>query len=337
LKHPTIQVIERNEALFEQSASTVFIAPPEGPSCTTILGSTVICFSYRAYNDLCGQGCEQAVFGPEELTGQQFDNVVVFVSKAKDELEMILDLAESLLAKEGRILLVGEKKGGVAGASKRLIERSDECVKIDSAKHCQLWEATGLADRKGFNIADYMHQFSLTVADVNIEIASLPGVFASGRLDEGTELLLTQNIRRLKGRTLDFGCGCGVIGTVLKKKNPDITLEAIDISWLALQATAATWKLNDIDGSVYPSDGWSDVKGRVNGVVTNPPFHQGVSTEYSTTERFIKQAHDKLAKYAPVYIVANGFLRYPEQLEKTFGRYMDIAKNSKFKVYYAER
>lgn len=337
MKHPTVQVLERNEELFVDSGSTVFIAPPEGESSHVILDSTVICFNYRSFNDLQSQDCTNAVFGPSELANQTFNNVVVFVSKAKDELEMILDLAESLLEANGRVIMVGEKKGGVSGASKRLIERSDECVKIDSAKHCQLWEATGLSDRDKFNVSDYVTEFELSISDVTLKVASLPGVFASGRLDEGTELLLNQNIRRLKGRTLDFGCGCGVVGAVLKLKNPDISVEAVDISWLALRATELTWALNGVEGEVYPSDGWAEVKGRVNGVVTNPPFHQGVSTEYSTTERFIKQARDKMAKYAPIYIVANGFLRYPEQLEKTFGRYMDVARNTKFKVYYAER
>ena len=44
----------------------------------------------------------------------------------------------------------------------------------------------------------------------------------------------------LSGKVLDFGCGAGVIGSVMALLNPDIELEMCDISALAVASSKAT-------------------------------------------------------------------------------------------------
>ena len=44
-----------------------------------------------------------------------------------------------------------------------------------------------------------------------------------------------------------------------------------------------------------------------------------------------------MAKYAPFYLVANNFLKYPSIIEPTFGACNTVSKNEKFTVYCAER
>ncbi|MCH2159569.1 MAG: class I SAM-dependent methyltransferase [Oleiphilaceae bacterium] len=333
----TAQVIERNEDLFPNEGSYLFIEPPSEPTNNVFAIHDVVTFNYRTYKAFEEFDKENIVFGIPE-TGDRYDGIILFMPKSKPELELYLDLAASVLADHGKLYLLGEKKSGIASGAKRLAAHSKECVKIDSAKHCQLWEASGVSATNAFDIQDYFEVFDFQLDQENkLQLAALPGVFASGRLDEGTALLLEQDIRRLKGRTLDFGCGCGVISVAIKTLNPDIDVESIDINWFALETTKKTLSLNGLTASVYASDGWDEVKGRVNGVVTNPPFHQGVSTEYMTTESFIKTAKDKMARYAPMYIVANNFLRYPELITSVFGRCSDVGRNNKFAVYYCER
>src|SRR5690606_30799484 len=110
------------------------------------------------------------------------------------------------------------------------------------------------------------------------------------------------------------------LGVYTKLMNPSVQLDMVDINLLALVCAEKTAELNGVQANVYPSDGWMQVSGRVNGVVTNPPFHRGISTEYETTEQFIYKAKDKMAKYAPFLLVANSFLKYAAIIEKTFGR-----------------
>jgi 16S rRNA (guanine1207-N2)-methyltransferase len=128
-----------------------------------------------------------------------------------------------------------------------------------------------------------------------------------------------------------------VLGSYTKKLNSDIQLEMVDINLLALICAEKTAQLNNIEAKIYPSDGWDEVQGRVNGVVTNPPFHSGIATEYQTTEYFIQKAKDKMTKYAPFLLVANNFLKYAAIIERTFGRCDVLAETSKFRVYKAFR
>jgi len=150
-------------------------------------------------------------------------------------------------------------------------------------------------------------------------------------------LLLNNMFTKLEGRILDFGCGSGVIGCYTKLLNPGIQLEMVDINILALECAKRTCELNSIEAKVYPSDGLAEVKGRVNGLVTNPPFHAGVSTEYMTTEGLIRLSKDKMVRHAPLLLVANNFLRYAHIIEGTFGRCDVLVENSKFRVYKAYR
>lgn len=337
MQHPTVQVIGRNEEFFPEGSKRLAIEPPACTLAPSIQSADIITFNYRSLRYFEESNINRVEFGIGDYAANKYQQVLIFMPKSKPELELFLDLATSVLDKDGSIYLVGEKKSGIASGAKRLSARAQETQKIDSAKHCQLWEASSVAATEGFDINSYVETVELNINSTMLKVASVPGVFSSGRLDEGTELLLTQKLKRLKGRTLDFGCGAGVVGAYLKTLNQEIQLECIDINWMALLATRKTLELNGLVGDVYPSDAWSDVKGRVNGVVTNPPFHQGVSTEYETTEGFIKTAYSKMARYAPMYIVANNFLRYPALIESVFGKCTYYAKNTKFNVYYCER
>lgn len=69
-----------------------------------------------------------------------FDTAVVFLPKAKDLTDYILNAVAARLA--GReVYLVGEKRSGIEGASKQL-NPFGKPRKLDSARHCQLWQVT---------------------------------------------------------------------------------------------------------------------------------------------------------------------------------------------------
>jgi len=242
-----------------------------------------------------------------------------------------------MLQQGAAIYLVGEKKAGIASAAKKLDAFGKNNSKIDSAKHCQIWQVNLDVNPATFDIDDWLEVYSVTLNNISFSICSIPGVFSFGELDQGTLLLLENMFTKLKGRVLDFGCGSGVLGIYTKLINPEINLEMVDTNLLALFCSRKSVELNNLEASVYPSNGWVDVKGRVDAVVTNPPFHSGVSTEYQTTETFIQSAPDKMTKHAPFLLVANSFLKYSAIIEKKFGRCDILAENKKFRVYKAYR
>jgi 16S rRNA (guanine1207-N2)-methyltransferase len=150
--------------------------------------------------------------------------------------------------------------------------------------------------------------------------------------------MLLENLdESLTGRVLDFGCGCGVIGAWMKQQWPELKVELVDASYLALTCARKTLALNNLDADIYPSNGWSDIKGRFNAILTNPPFHDGVKTQYTTTENFMAQSKDHLNKNAPLYLVANSFLKYEAFIQQSLGNCEALIENNRFRLYKARR
>ena len=68
----------------------------------------------------------------------------------------------------------------------------------------------------------------------DLELESGSGVFAQGRLDIGTSVLLRETEPPGPGRYLDLGCGYGVIGLAIAVAQPGATVDAVDVNERAL-------------------------------------------------------------------------------------------------------
>ncbi|MBE3672199.1 16S rRNA (guanine1207-N2)-methyltransferase [Pseudoalteromonas paragorgicola KMM 3548] len=106
-----------------------------------------------------------------------------------------------------------------------------------------------------------------------------------------------------------------------------------DVSALATYATQQTLKLNNINGEALLSDGLKSINGKFDLIISNPPFHTGIATDYTVAETFLANAKQHLTKLGKLNIVANSFLKYPPILETQFESYQTVFKNNKFAVY----
>lgn len=325
--------IERNAALFAEFENLLIFGPPERDDLSYLNPKKVITFDYRVFQSHQASLGERIEYSCTQTEYQQYDAVIIYLPKSKKELDLVLAFIAPMLIKDAAVYLVGEKKAGIASAAKRLDKLGKNNSKIDSAKHCQLWQVSLDDIASTFSLNDWVEIYTVQINDISLQLASIPGVFSFGQLDAGTELLLNNMFSKLEGRVLDFGCGSGVVGIYTKLLNPAVQLEMIDINILALECAKRSCTLNGIQAKVYPSDGWGNVEGRVNAVVTNPPFHSGVATEYKTTEDFIRGAKAKLSKHAPFLLVANSFLKYGHIIESVFERCDILVENTKYKVY----
>lgn len=265
----------------------------------------------------------------------ELDAVILVMPKAIERAEYALAQVSPLLEAGCPLYLVGEKKGGISRAEKLLGKLGDAPEKLDSARHCQLWRTRTHGNVPNFNLKDWQQRISLNFPDQQVELVSLPGVFSHGRLDEGSQLLLDELAPLPMGKVLDFGCGAGVLATVLARRNPQCRFELVDVDALALYCAAQTLQLNAVQAEVYPSDGLSDVHGRFAAVVSNPPFHSGVRHDTSIAERFFHEVTRNLSPRGELRIVANGFLKYPPLIEAHIGHCQVLRENNKFKVYSA--
>lgn len=272
----------------------------------------------------------------ENNTAEKWQQLILYWPKAKERAHYFLANLLPHLEDNAEIYLVGDNKGGVKSADKQVSKYCDKPVKIDSARHCALYRATYTAPVKAFDKEQWTKRYSVNVEELTINIVSLPGVFSHGELDLGTQLLLS-NLGHLKmKRTLDFGCGCGIIGTVIGLKRKGIPLELIDIDALAIESATLTLAANNVEAKVYPSDGLSDLHGKFATIVSNPPFHTGLKTDYRVPEQFISNAPSHLMDGGQLRIVANNFLRYEPFMNEHFAKHELIDKNTKFKILSAK-
>lgn len=332
----TSQIIERSAELF--AGKRVLLVNPQADGLTASLEADwqVWTWDYAAWLGLKGR-LDEACLSFSHLCPEveQLDAAILVMPKAIERAEYALAQIAPLLASGQPLYLVGEKKGGVSRADKLLGQFGSQPEKLDSARHCQLWRVQLDAPATPFALADWQQSFTVELADQQIELLSLPGVFSHGRLDEGSELLLEEPAPLPVGKVLDFGCGSGVLSIALARRNPECRFELVDIDALALYCAAQSLARNGVEAEVYPSDGLSEVHGRYHAVISNPPFHTGIRQDTGIAERFFNQVTRHLLPGGELRIVANGFLRYPPQIEAHIGPCRVLRENSRFKVYSA--
>ncbi|MEX0605905.1 MAG: class I SAM-dependent methyltransferase [Marinobacter sp.] len=265
------------------------------------------------------------------------NTAVVFLPKAREELTFRLKLAASLLVPGGHLLLIGEKREGIAGAVKQLKLVAPDSEKVDSARHCQVWLGKPEQHDTDFSEAAWVGWHTIEAAGVSLEVAGLPGIFSDGRLDEGTALLLASlDTVAPSGPVLDFACGAGVIGAWMQKRW-GVAVDGVDVQAQAVTCAGLTYDRAKSSGNILPSDGLDAVTARYRTIITNPPFHSGVATDTSMTENFLKQAARHLNPGGELRLVANGFLPYPRLIKQYIGNCRVLVKTPRFSVYSAHR
>jgi 16S rRNA (guanine1207-N2)-methyltransferase len=258
--------------------------------------------------------------------------------RQKALLAMLLDCAASLLAGGGVLWLAGENRAGIKSADKLLKLHFGRVRKLDNARHCGLLEASEQLQRHPFDPLAYREKWVLECAGTRISVLSYPGVFAHGRLDGGTALLLgTLTGMQLQGEVLDFACGAGVIGSCIAAQHAGARVTFADTSALALKACEDTLSANHLQGAVLAADGFSDLRGSFDLVVTNPPIHAGVETDNRLGMRLMESAPRHIRAGGRLILVANLHLPYENWLSSRFRSCSQLASNENFKVIVAKK
>jgi 16S rRNA (guanine1207-N2)-methyltransferase len=300
-------------------------------------------------------------------------HTILFLPREKDRLDFLLHFLSAHMPAEGTLWLVGENKAGIKSAEPRLRERFAEVQKLDSARHCVLYQAVQPRSRseadcgsepcsrqappigsmaashsdqdpvrqeanQAFSLEDFVQHWTLPGPKGDLEFTSLPGSFAHGRLDKGTALLLEYlqsaqgEALGISGRVLDFGCGVGVIGLVLKQTNPSIHLTMVDTSASALESTRLSLQRNGFEADVFPADGLGKITGPYDWIISNPPFHAGIAADLGIAKQMIARAPDILSKQGRMLLVCNRHLPYEAWIDESFRNREQVCENREFKV-----
>ena len=108
---------------------------------------------------------------------------------------------------------------------------------------------------------------------------------------------------------VDLGCGSGCISITLKKKLPNINMDAVDISKEALEVAKENAKLNNADITFYNGDMLKPLNKKYDCIISNPPY---IAFDEEIMD-IVKNNEPHLALYAD----NNGLYFYEEILKNS--------------------
>lgn len=129
--------------------------------------------------------------------------------------------------------------------------------------------------------------FRMEVGGIALDLTTDAGVFARGRLDKGTRVLLEHAPDPADGDLLDLGCGYGPIALWLATARPTSTVWAVDVNDRALElvrANASAARLTNVR-ACRPDEVPEDV--RFAQLWSNPPIRSGKAALHELLLRWL--------------------------------------------------
>ncbi len=162
-----------------------------------------------------------------------------------------------------------------------------------------------------------------------------PGVFAHGRLDPATALLVEALARvPVRGRVVDFGTGAGFLGAAaLERAEPGTEAFLLDRDAIALEAA----RRNVPGATLVLGDELGAVAGRFDLVVSNPPIHVGGRESLRALRALTRDSAASLARRGRLLAVAQRRLPLAAMLEQAFADVVPLADRGPFRAWSASR
>ena len=268
-----------------------------------------------------------------------FERIVTRLPRSKGELRWRLAASAAALPVGGELWVAGQQREGIKSAVKLVEELVGDTVTVHTKRRCRVL----VARRRDAPCAlpsldDAAKGVSFDFKGQSLQGVTLPGVFAHGRLDDGTQRLLAWlGSQKVKGRVLDLGAGAGLIGLACATVPKVSHVHMVDTAWIAVDAMKRTIAVNAAR-EVCPivtehADALNADGGPFDLVITNPPFHDGREEDRQLIARFARAAAKRLRPRGRFLAVCNSHLPYREALESHFGR-VDIAwKDNRFRIW----
>jgi len=218
----------------------------------------------------------------------------------------VLKASVSTIPVGHHVWVVGANDEGIKSATKVMDKYLGGIVTIGSKHHCRLLRGTRTPTSRTFQLDDLEWTTTLDLKTGPIPWHAMPGVFAKGRLDEATALLIdTVPTLKTPRTVLDFACGTGPLAHQVHTYFPDADISMIDADSVAVHVA----RKNVGSARGYVSDGWSNVPmSSFDLIVSNPPIHTGKAEDHRILNQLIADATDYLSAGGQLVLVGQGRL-----------------------------
>ena len=251
---------------------------------------------------------------------------------------MTLHAVLSVMEPGGELWVYGARDEGIGSVAPRLQALIGPVEVIATGGRCRVLGGRRPEPVPGLvpTLSGWRETFPLALPGIDRSWASYPGVFAHGRLDEGSALLAgALPVLPVGARALDFGCGSGVLGALLLARQPGCTVDFLDIDSVALEAV----RENVPGARRILSAGLAARAGeRYRLIVSNPPIHAGKAETMEVLRALVAGAGGHLAADGELWLVTQRRLPVQPLLERSFGNAAIVADDGRlFRVWRATR
>ncbi|BBK29107.1 class I SAM-dependent methyltransferase [Staphylococcus arlettae] len=181
--------------------------------------------------------------------------------------------------------------------------------------------------------------FTYSYDNHNLKLTTDTGVFSKGKIDFGSDLLVTTFLKaNPPGPTkniIDVGCGYGPIGLMVAKVAPHHQVTMVDVNQRALALAKRNKQKNHIENvEIVESDGLTQVEDATfDFVLTNPPIRAGKTVVH----QILTDASSKLKQEGALYVVIQKKQGMPSAKKKMQEVFENVEVVEKSKGYYILR
>lgn len=299
-------------------------------------GVDVTCWWRRALDD------RPARAWPSDST---FKSAVLRLPKDWPTFALELDAIAARLEPGAHLYLYGANDEGIKTAQKRITSHGFEEPETLYIKHrsrvvCATRSASAEPqdDLEAFASRETL-ELPLRDSSIEVELVAYPGVFARGKLDDGTRILL-EALDKVKPRTkvLDFACGTGIVGRWARERWPDCRVTLLEVDAIALHAAK-----QNVPGAIdLLGDGWSALTGsgnpgvsgsRYDAILSNPPIHRGRDEDMRVAVELVRRAPQFLTVGGLLVVVVQRTVGLGKVFEETFRNPRLLAESNAFQVW----
>ena len=263
-----------------------------------------------------------------------FGEVWVRMPRSSLEAAMLLHAAAARIDDGAQLYLYGAGNEGIRSAGRHFPPGTAPPRPLLIKRRCRVLAATRTAaPPREDGLDSWQIRTPVDWGAGERDWTFFPGMFAGGRIDPATALLIEHLPTVSTGaRVLDFGAGSGVIAAAVLARTPGARAVLLDRDAIALVAAAR----NVPGGTLVLGSGLRHVEGRFDLIVSNPPIHAGSAQSLATVEALIREAPGALAPRGSMMLVTQRRLPIPRMLAECFRDVRTVADRGPHRVWAAD-